>query len=375
MLAYDENGKLCEFEGNTSVSVFNKCHRLYRSFKSEQIPGFREREYDFCPYCGYENDSSMTYEYSNSILNNTELQMIRKKSLYTTITKYCHEEYKSSTCEDCNHNIQCPGSPCGNCKQCLEEVHYPTRYSNGRRDYDCDRMMYFYVCDYTSKYASEMLYLMRESEALKKIDNYHVLSLGCGACPDLIAFEQFCHELSAEKTVQYIGIDVNERWRSIHEKISEYKTKTLKKTQFRYCDVVTEDIEIHKVNVIVLQYIISHFYNTGQIKQINEFFIRLIDEIICHKQEENPLVILINDVNSNNRGRDYFSEFVTKLKEADFHGIQKGFYFDYRIQNDFQKYGTKHASCQTVFEIPREYETIYSPWHYCSSAQLLIEVN
>ncbi len=374
MLAYDENGKLCEFEEATSISVCSSCHHIYRSIVNEQIPGFREREYDTCPYCGYENDNNTSYDYSNSKLSNSELQRLRKKSLYKMILNFCHEKYKNSTCEDCNHYTQCPGSPCGNCKQCLTEVHYPNRYSDGRKNYDCDRMMYFYVCDYTSKYASEMLYLMRESEALKRIDNYHVLSLGCGACPDLMAFEQFCHEQSAEKTVQYVGIDVNERWKSIHERITGYRTQTLKKSQFRYYDVVTDDITINGANVVILQYIISHFYNTGQISQINEFFEKLIEEIVRHKQEDTPFVILINDVNSNNRGRDCFSDLVAKLKQANFHGIQKGFYFNYRIQNDFQKYGNKHASYQTFFEIPQEYESVYSPWHYCSSAQLLIEV-
>lgn len=55
-------------------------------------------------------------------------------------------------------------------------------------------MLNFYVCDYSAKYTSELLYLMRKSQALEEIDDYHVLSIGCGGCPDLMAFEQYCHE-------------------------------------------------------------------------------------------------------------------------------------------------------------------------------------
>lgn len=374
MLGYDENGKLCEFEEATSISVCSSCHRIYWSIVNEQIPGFREREYDACPYCGYENTSSMNYEYFNSNISSSELQRLRKKSLYGTIIKFCHEKYKSSTCETCNHNVKCPGTTCGNCKQCLEEIHYPYKHVDGRKDYDCDRMINFYVCDYTSKYASEMLYLMRKSEELSNIENYHVLSMGCGACPDLMALEQFCHEISPDKTVSYIGIDVNERWKPIHEKLSAYKSQTIKKAQFAYNDVISDKINISDANVLVLQYIISHFYNTNQISRVNDFFDKLIEEIVRRKQESNPLVILINDVNSIYRGRDYFSDLVDKLESKNFHSNCQKFYFEHNIRNDAQRYGQQHNSCQTLFEIPSEFESIYEPWHFCSSAQLLIEV-
>ena len=53
MLAYDENNVLCEYEENRFIAVCSNCHKLYHRTVSEQIPGFREREYDNCPYCGY----------------------------------------------------------------------------------------------------------------------------------------------------------------------------------------------------------------------------------------------------------------------------------------------------------------------------------
>ena len=54
---------------------------------------------------------------------------------------------------------------------------------------------------------------MRKSQALEEINDYHVLSIGCGGCPDLMAFERYCHEKSYDKSVSYIGIDVNEKWK------------------------------------------------------------------------------------------------------------------------------------------------------------------
>ncbi len=300
--------------------------------------------------------------------------MQQNKTLFENVIDFCHNQYISAKCEECGHFEGCPSVKCGNCKQCLEEIHYPYRHPNGWRDYECDRMINFYVCDYTAKYASEMLYLMRRSEALSTIEKYHVLSLGCGACPDLIALERFCQESSQKKRISYLGIDVNERWKHIHEQISLYKSPIVEKTSFKYCDVISDELNIADANVVILQYIISHFYNTDQILQINDFFKKLIKGIVRNKQEYSPMVILINDVNSFRRGRDFFIDLVDDLQKSDFHGTYRKFYFDRNIVNSAQRYGIKHTSENVIFEIPEEYENIYQPWHFCSSAQLLIEV-
>lgn len=294
--------------------------------------------------------------------------------LLKTIVNQCHNAYIESKCEKCNHPGKCPGQH--SCKNCLEQVHYPARYPDGKKDYDCDRMINFYVCDYSFKYASEMLYLMRESEALKKINVYHVLSIGCGACPDLMALERYCTECDEDKTISYYGVDINERWRPIHEIIESYPSEIVKKTTFDYFDAVKEfdDRIIRNANVLVLQYVISHFYNTNQISEIEDFFSCIVNNIIAHKQKNNPLVVLINDVNSNNRGRDYFMVLIDKLKEADLHGHVSRFYFDYRISHEGQRYGNKHPNNNILYKIPAKLR-LYEPWEKCSSAQLLIEVD
>ena len=374
MLAYDEHGMLVEFIEKNGIAVCSNCHRLYHQYLREQVPGMREREYDECPYCGYQAGSSMSYDFLNSKLSDEEISKMERKSLLDSVVKYCHQQYISTHCSDCDHDDHCPGNPCGNCKQCLEEVHYPTRYANGRKDYECNRMLDFYVCDYTAKYASEMLYLMRRSKAMQEIEKYHVLSIGCGACPDLMALERYCHEKASSKTISYLGIDINKRWKRIHDVISDYKTTTIRKSQFRYMDAVADEFVIPDANVVVLQYVISHFYNNGQIGQIKEFFQKLIDTIIAHKQKEVPMAILINDVNSNNRGRDFFSDLIELMKASDIHGRYSKYYFGYNIVHSGQQYGERHESNKIIFALPDEFERIYQPWRSCSSAQLLIEV-
>lgn len=374
MLALDEKNRLTEFEDLNGLKVCSFCHRLYKQRVMTQMSGMREREYDICPFCEEENDSSMQIDYFNSKLPADELAKLKKKSLIKKVVRYCHEQYIQAKCVECKHKGGCPGECRGNCKKCLEEVHYPLKYPNGMKDYVCDKMLNFYVCDYTVKYASEILRLMRKSKALELIDDYHVLSIGCGGCPDLMAFERYCHEKSYDKSVSYIGIDVNERWKPIHGQIESYQTKTLRKTQFRYMDAVSEEYNISHANVIVLQYVISHFYNTGQIDEIEKFFEKLVQNIIVRKEQGKPLIVLINDVNSNRRGRELFEKLVEKLKEAGLEGTSQGYYFDYNIKNEYQKYGIKHESKDVLYNIPK-YLDIYDPWSVCSSAQLLIEVS
>lgn len=295
--------------------------------------------------------------------------------LIDRIVDFCDNQYSNQDtyhiCKTCKHPSQCSG----NCKNCLEEIHYPNKYPNGKKDYDCSNLINFYVCDYSFKYASEILYLLRKCESLNNIDNYHIMSIGCGGCPDLMAFESFIEESHLNKRISYIGIDINELWEPIHNQIKTYKTNNIKNIQFIYVDAIQyfDEMTIKDANVLILQYVISHFYNTNQISEIEAFFDQLIDSIIKYKEQNKPFVIIINDVNSNNRGRDYFLEFCEKLKARNFHGIYNPYYFDYNIKNSKQCYGMKHESNDVLYSIPNKLKK-YEPWRKCSSAQLLIEV-
>ncbi len=293
------------------------------------------------------------------------------------LTNYCDSEYKSQdtehVCSDCTHQHECSGG----CKNCLEEVHYPTRYPQGKKDYDCSNLINFYMCDYSFKYASEMLYLLSQSEALKEIDNYHIMSIGCGGCPDLMAFESYVLSTYPSKKIQYYGIDKNVLWKPIHNQIKAYLPMSRAKMRVKY--VYDDAIDffgrktIEDANVIVIQYLISHLYNTNQIAKINQFYGNLISNLIIHRESKNPFVILINDVNSCYRGRDCFKELCDRLAENGLEGSYRQFYFDYRIQNESQRYGMKHISTEILYDIPDGFE-IYQPWTQCSSAQLLIEI-
>ena len=52
MLAYNEKNRLKEFEDVCNLQACTHCRKIYRQVINDQIPGFREREHDICPYCG-----------------------------------------------------------------------------------------------------------------------------------------------------------------------------------------------------------------------------------------------------------------------------------------------------------------------------------
>ena len=222
-----------------------------------------------------------------------------------------------------------------------------------------------------------MLYLLRKSEKLKLIDKYHILSIGCGATPDLMAFEQYAYETGVDKDICYFGVDVNPRWRNVHERIIAYNSSVINRVTFKYKDAIKyfNKTPIPNTNVIVLQYVISHFYNTGQIGQIKDFFVNLVKNVVDQKSRNEPLIILINDVNSCYRGRNFFEDFAKILGDYKHKGYFWKFYFDYRIQNDFQRYGEKHPQNSTLFDLREINLDIYESWNECSSAQMLIEID
>lgn len=293
------------------------------------------------------------------------------------LTNYCDFEYQSQdneyVCLNCKHHQGCSGG----CKKCLEEVHYPMRYPQGKKDYDCSNLINFYMCDYSFKYASEILYLLGQSQALKEVDDYHIMSIGCGGGPDLMAFESYVLSTNPSKKIQYYGIDKNELWKPIHNEIKSYLPCSKAKMCARY--VYDDAIDffgrktIKNANVIVIQYLISHLYNTNQIDKINQFYENLVSNLILHRESNNPFVILINDVNSCYRGRNFFYDLCVLLAENNLEGNYRQFYFDYKIQNEFQRYGMRHISNEILYNIPEGFE-FYQPWTQCSSAQLLIEI-
>lgn len=292
------------------------------------------------------------------------------------IVDFCDKEYGNADtenfCVDCLHPKKCTGS----CDKCLEEVHFPGDHPGGKLEYDCKNMLNYYVCKYSYKYCSEIQYALKEIKNLDKLEQYNVMSIGCGASPDLMALEFYKQINQLNTPIFYKGYDKNTLWEPVHKKIKEYGKNNDIKAHFEYVDVIKyfREYYVSGINLLILQYVISYFYNTDQIKTITTFFDDLVDSIVSKRNDKESFTIIINDVNSCYRGRDYFLVLLEKLKENDFHSNVRKRYFDYKIQNDFQRYGRIHHSIKNLHEISEDIREHYNPAIYCSSAQLIIEV-
>lgn len=66
---YTFSGNLSDLEASNYIVKCSYCGRKYTQELTDQIPGFREEEYDICPYCRKVNGSSHDVEFFNRKLD------------------------------------------------------------------------------------------------------------------------------------------------------------------------------------------------------------------------------------------------------------------------------------------------------------------
>lgn len=302
--------------------------------------------------------------------------------LLETLVQYCNERYMAYG-DHCG-NVTCthPSGKCsGSCYNCLYHIHFPNKApENSKTLYDCPKMLYHYVCQYSYLYATELFCAFQsEKDFLKDFPYFHILSLGCGGCADLMGFEYFIHQNNIEAPVFYCGIDINYKWSDIHTAIKRYAD--VNNIGFNipfYKDVfsVFKEKGITDTNIIVISYLISYLYNSGQIRRIDELIQLVVDKIVIKKWAGNKLLFVINDVNSNKRGRDYFKYFETAILRRRLKITGCNFrFFDPGTLNEWQEIGEPYGIKYSVFSIPPEIQTRYhARAGVQSTIQLLLEV-
>lgn len=306
--------------------------------------------------------------------------------LIDDVLDFADEEYNSfeiNCGETCNHPGICPNhnnTDCLNCETCLKQIHFPKKYRGSTvwTDYDCEKMINYYICKYLLKYSSEILYALENNRVIDYLENYDILSIGCGACLDLMAFETYICNHRLDSTINYIGIDKNELWKEVQNQIIQYSEDVpdINVSPFIYDDAISwlRHHIVRNIDVIVLQYFISHLNNTRQNNQFNDFCDSLIDNVVAYKKDNMPMFIIINDANSCYRGRDRFEVLFDKIGEHGYNCDYRRRYFNYRIQHDEQRYGRMYPNINIKYPVPR-FIYQYNPWKVCSSAQMIIKID
>lgn len=302
--------------------------------------------------------------------------------LIDELVDFCDKKYKTygnkCGCEKCNH----PAGECsGDCYNCLYQIHFPGRFPGKviKTVYDCPKMLYHYVCQYSYLYATEILYALEsEKNYLEGSPYYHIMSLGCGACADLMAFEQFRDSYELQQPISYIGFDINELWKPINNRITKYCDYHSIIHKVHYDDVFKcfRQTGIRETNVVIISYLISYLYNTKQIDVIDSFLNDFMNNIILKKKQDQKLLLIINDVNSYKRGRNYFKKFIDNINSYHLSIINCDYrYFDTGNLYDGQKIGTAYVNPHCLFTVPQAIKNTYHTDTDCKQTiQLLLEV-
>lgn len=286
--------------------------------------------------------------------------------LIDDVIEFCDLEYQNEECIQCNSKIVCDMN-CNGCKQCLDDIHY--HYNRYRDFYDCEKLLDYYVCRYSYKYCSEIIYALNELD-LSKYPYFHILSLGCGAAPDLMAFDYMRYR----HKILYWGVDKNTYLEKIHNFIeNEYGKDSVR--FYRNIDVLTyfETHTLENCNILVIQYLISFFYNDIGVNGLKKWFEQLANNIVKYKTQNTPMLIVINDVDSINTGRDAFPLFVYEIEKV---GLNISLELRKRFKNhDYYENSEQYETKRNVFDIPETFISNYCVAISCESAQLILEVN
>lgn len=289
----------------------------------------------------------------------------------------CNDSFiRKYNCENCSvNNVFSSKTSCnGCCLECSEEVHYRQSWRGKafRTEYDCQKLIYYYVCRYSWKYCSEIMYALENIE-LSKCGSYSILSLGCGQAPDLMAFEQI-NQIGG-KSISYVGYDNNPYWEPVHEEIKTY----CHAVNNIYCHFETIDVldALQQytggfANVIVMSYLLSSFPDSERYKKADTLFDLLISKVLPYRNGEHVFII-VNDIDHNKKVRDYFDLFVKKLGSAGYHGKQQRRHFNDR-KSDYGDRSVKYDNCSNKFTIPNQVNNDFNCAIRCSSAQCIIEV-
>lgn len=313
---------------------------------------------------------------TSSILSLREIKCLarREKMMIEQLIEYCDKEYlkkaSQGSCKNCNHVKGCPG----NCENCLYQIHFPRKSSESRKDYDCPHIVDYYVCKYLYAYASEIEDSAGEIfEEIKKLEEIHMLSIGCGASPDLFGIYHWLRGQNVNKKITYIGYEHNGNWKKIHHKINAIFKDENVEIQYYYQDAleIFKKNAVIKANMLVLQYFLSHIVYNDRQSEIEDFFIQLVDNVILRMEDKAYLIII--DIN-HTLASDYFKvledTITARGKKIKVHKL----YFPFKELYAFQKDGRPHNSTRIKYKISSELSSRYAVRTECRSVQHIVEV-
>ncbi len=273
------------------------------------------------------------------------------------LVEYSNNLY-GRTDEQC---VTCLNPNCaGRCSKCFNAIHgfYSTR------DYDCDNLIYHYVCEYIYAKSAEIYHLFNRHLELRALEHYRILSIGCGPASELFGI---CNALP-EVLVDYKGFDLNHRWGRIHTTISNSVHDDPNRNIEFYCLNTFEEFENldFTPNILVLSYLISHLPKAGI--DVNDFLLNL-EQIIIDSMPNNSFIIL-NDTN-HKIVRDNFEVSLNSLNNR---GRASYITTRYRFKGYCYERSIRHQTDALFHPIPLHIRDRFETWRECGhTAQIVIK--
>ena len=285
--------------------------------------------------------------------------------LIEKMVDFCHGEYQKHSCTNCTGCVLNDNSCNGDCSTCLDDIHF--HYNKKRKDYNCEHLLDYYVCRYSYKYCSELLYALNLID-FTEYPYFHILSLGCGGAPDLMAFDY----IGYSQKIQYVGIDNNPYWLKVHQEIQNQFPKG-NVTFWNDVDVLSyfKEKRIPECNILIIEYLISFFYKEIRSFGVRKWFKELANNIVSLKPKDSPLLIIINDVDSINTGRDTFGIFKDEICSLGFNVQERRMRFK---EVEYFKGSTQYPEKKNKFSVPEDIVSQYKVALNCESVQLILEV-
>ena len=211
--------------------------------------------------------------------------------------------------------------------------------------------------------------ISQERDDLQSLDNFKVLSFGCGPCTDLFAIDYLHTQgIISFNKLEYRGIDYcKDVWENIHKDIEKFNNNTMS-IKFFYHDLCEFINIISKnnwiPNLIFFQYVFSdmkkHTGDNNTTRFITDF------AAFFNTKAKFGTYIIINDINlacSYGGGRDYFDYLNNLIKVKKYTTGQFNGY----------NYGTMYANKENLFPNLLSKMSTFNPFDDCGSAQMIIK--
>ncbi|MDR2933816.1 MAG: hypothetical protein LBU68_00850 [Rickettsiales bacterium] len=258
------------------------------------------------------------HHYSSSTPQNYTSKDKIQSRLFDDLIIYAANGLSRDECLGCPHRSSMKDIPG---QKCLEEIYNPSEYPKGKKLYNCPVITKNYVLRYLNSFASQMRYIFERQFAKQSIldkSTLRVLSLGCGASPDLIALLSL-KDKGFNQNILYTGVDLERSWQGLHNRI-QHRSCYDKEfgAQFSYENAI-DFMQKNKnsYDIVIVQNILSHFKRTDNIDFV-PVFMELLKNNIIPNMSQNGLLI-ISDIEYNgfrwiNIAKDILSKYGEKTE-------------------------------------------------------------